>query len=54
MVRSSLLQSTSGRVYKHGGESKHNRLPAPVLDMAFILPDGEVSWPGLLLSLLRG
>ena len=36
--------------YKRGGESKHNRLPAPALDVAFLLPDGEVSWSGLLLS----
>ena len=36
--------------YKRGGESKHNRLPCPALDVAFLLPDGEVSWSGLLLS----
>ncbi|GAA4054097.1 hypothetical protein GCM10022409_46430 [Hymenobacter glaciei] len=36
--------------YKRGGESKHNRLPAPALDVAFLLADGEVSWSGLLLS----
>ena len=36
--------------YKRGGESKHNRLPAPALDVAFLLPNGEVSWSGLLLS----
>ncbi|OGX86373.1 M15 family metallopeptidase [Hymenobacter glacialis] len=36
--------------YKRGGESKHNKLPTPALDVAFILPDGEVSWSGLLLS----
>lgn len=36
--------------YKRGGESKHNKRPAPALDVAFILPDGEVSWSGLLLS----
>ena len=36
--------------YKRGDESKHNRLPAPALDVAFLLPDGEVSWSGLLLS----
>jgi peptidoglycan L-alanyl-D-glutamate endopeptidase CwlK len=36
--------------YKRGGESNHNRLPAPALDVAFMLPDGEVSWSGLLLS----
>ncbi|MFC6225507.1 M15 family metallopeptidase [Hymenobacter artigasi] len=36
--------------YKRGGESKHNTLPAPALDVAFLLPDGEVSWSGLLLS----
>ena len=36
--------------YKRGGESKHNRLPAPALDVAFLLADGSVSWSGLLLS----
>ena len=36
--------------YKRGGESKHNRLPSPALDVAFLLPDGEMSWSGLLLS----
>ena len=36
--------------YKRGGESKHNWLPTPALDVAFLLPDGEVSWTGLLLS----
>ena len=36
--------------YKRGGESKHNQLPAPALDVAFLLPGGEVSWSGLLLS----
>ena len=36
--------------YKRGGKSKHNQLPAPALDVAFLLPDGEVSWSGLLLS----
>ena len=36
--------------YKRGGESKHNRLPTPALDVAFLLPNGEVSWSGLLLS----
>jgi len=36
--------------YKRGGESNHNRLPAPALDVAFLMPDGEVSWSGLLLS----
>lgn len=36
--------------YKRGGESKHNQLPCPALDVAFFLPDGEVSWSGLLLS----
>ena len=36
--------------YKRGGESKHNRLPCPALDVAFLLADGEVSWSGLLLS----
>jgi peptidoglycan L-alanyl-D-glutamate endopeptidase CwlK len=36
--------------YKRGGESRHNQLPAPALDVAFLLPDGEFSWSGLLLS----
>ena len=36
--------------YKRGGESKHNRLPSRALDVAFLLPDGEVSWSGRLLS----
>ena len=36
--------------YKRGGESNHNALPSRALDVAFLLPDGEVSWPGLLLS----
>ena len=36
--------------YKRGGESKHNRLPCPALDAAFLLADGSVSWSGLLLS----
>ena len=36
--------------YKRGGESKHNQLPALALDVAFLLPDGEVTWSGLLLS----
>ena len=36
--------------YKRGNELEHNRLPAPALDVAFLLPDGEVSWSGLLLS----
>ena len=36
--------------YKRGGESKHNSLPSRALDVAFLLPDGEVSWSGLLLS----
>ena len=36
--------------YKRGGESKHNRLPCPALDVAFLLPDGSVAWSGLLLS----
>lgn len=45
-------RSTPGPIvtYKHGGESKHNRLPAPALDVAFMLPDQSVSWSGLLLS----
>ena len=36
--------------YKRGGKSKHNKLPTPALDVAFLLPNGEVSWSGLLLS----
>jgi peptidoglycan L-alanyl-D-glutamate endopeptidase CwlK len=36
--------------YKRGGESNHNKQPTPALDVAFILPDGSVSWSGLLLS----
>ena len=36
--------------YKRGGESKHNILPSRALDVAFLLPDGSVSWSGLLLS----
>ena len=36
--------------YKRGGESKHNILPSQALDVAFLLPDGSVSWSGLLLS----
>ena len=36
--------------YKRGGESNHNKVPTPALDVAFLLPDGEVSWSGLLLS----
>lgn len=36
--------------YKRGGESNHNKLPAPALDVAFLLADGETSWSGLLLS----
>ena len=36
--------------YKRGGESNHNKLPAPALDVAFLLADGSVSWSGLLLS----
>ena len=36
--------------YKRGGESNHNKLPTPALDVAFLLPDGSVSWSGLLLS----
>ncbi|WP_233254050.1 M15 family metallopeptidase [Hymenobacter sedentarius] len=36
--------------YKRGGESKHNWLPCPALDVAFLLPNGEMSWSGLLLS----
>ena len=36
--------------YKRGGDSKHNRLPALALDVAFLLPSGGVSWSGLPLS----
>ena len=36
--------------YKRGGESNHNVLPSVALDVAFVLPNGEVSWSGLLLS----
>ncbi len=36
--------------YKRRGESNHNKLPAPALDVAFLLFDGSVSWSGLLLS----
>ena len=36
--------------YKRGGESNHNFLPSPALDMAFLLADGSVSWSGLLCS----
>ena len=36
--------------YKRGGESNHNALPSRALDVAFLLPNGEVSWSGLLLS----
>ena len=36
--------------YKRGGESKHNVLPSVALDVAFLLPNGEASWSGLLLS----
>lgn len=36
--------------YKRGGESNHNKRPTPALDVAFLLPDGELSWSGLLLS----
>ncbi|MGI4886455.1 MAG: M15 family metallopeptidase [Janthinobacterium lividum] len=36
--------------YKRGGESRHNTLPSVALDVAFVLPGGEVSWSGLLLS----
>ena len=45
-------RSTPGPVvtYKRGGESNHNTLPSRALDVAFLLPDGEVSWSGLLLS----
>lgn len=45
-------RSTPGPIvtYKRGGESNHNVLPSVALDVAFLLPDGEVSWSGLLLS----
>ena len=45
-------RSTPGPVvtYKRGGESNHNSRPSRALDVAFLLPDGEVSWSGLLLS----
>ena len=36
--------------YKRGGESNHNKVPTPALDVAFLLADGSVSWSGLLLS----
>ena len=36
--------------YKRGGESNHNVRPSMALDVAFLLPDGSVSWSGLLLS----
>ncbi|ALW84972.1 hypothetical protein AUC43_07630 [Hymenobacter sedentarius] len=36
--------------YKRGGESKHNWQPCSALDVAFQLPNGEMSWSGLLLS----
>ncbi len=36
--------------YKRGGESNHNVLPSVALDVAFLLPSGEVLWSGLLLS----
>ena len=35
---------------KRGEESKHNRLSCPVLDVAFLLPHGALSWSGLLPS----
>ena len=35
--------------YKRGGESNHNKVPTPALDVAFLLGDGSVSWSGLLL-----
>ena len=35
--------------YKRGGESNHNKVPTPALDVAFLLVDGAVSWSGLLL-----
>ncbi len=36
--------------YKRGGESNHNHLPSPALDVAFLLADGSASWSGLLCS----
>ena len=36
--------------HKRGGESKHNCIPSRALDVAFLLPSGEVSWSGMLLS----
>ncbi|MFC6223797.1 M15 family metallopeptidase [Hymenobacter artigasi] len=36
--------------YKRGGESNHNKVPTPALDVAFLLADGSVSWSALLLS----
>jgi peptidoglycan L-alanyl-D-glutamate endopeptidase CwlK len=36
--------------YKRGGESKHNELPSKALDVAFLLPDGTVSWSPELLG----
>ena len=36
--------------YKRGGESNHNHWPSWALDVAFLLPDGEVSWSPTLLS----
>ena len=45
-------RTTQGDIvtYKRGGESNHNVLPSVALDVAFVLPNGEVSWSGLLLS----
>ena len=36
--------------YKRGGESNHNHWPSWALDVAFLLPDGSVSWSPTLLS----
>jgi len=36
--------------YVRGGKSKHNQLPTPALDVAFLRADGSVVWSGLLLS----
>ena len=36
--------------YKRGGESNHNKLPAPALDVAFLLANGSLSWSVLQLS----
>lgn len=36
--------------YKRGGESNHNHWLSWALDVAFLLPDGEVSWSPTLLG----